>query len=62
MCMCCILSFFFFFFFFKKRATPEDILNFTLEADLKKRQEFDPDISLLDRVKEIKPGLEYDCR
>ncbi len=32
-------------------ATPQDILAFTLEGDLNKRKEFDPDISLLEVLK-----------
>jgi hypothetical protein len=32
-------------------ATPQDILEFTLEGDLNKRKEFDPDISLLEVIK-----------
>jgi hypothetical protein len=32
-------------------ATPQDILEFTLEGDLNKRKEFDPDISLLEVLK-----------
>ena len=39
-------------------ATPQDILAFTLEGDLKKRREFDPDISLLDLVKEVTPTVQ----
>merc|ERR1711991_166619 len=39
-------------------ATPQDILAFTLEGDLEKRKEFDPDISLLEVVKEINPTLQ----
>lgn len=39
-------------------ATPQDILAFTLEGDLEKRKEFDPDISLLEVVKEITPTLQ----
>ena len=39
-------------------ATPKDILDFTLEHDLEKRKEFDPDISLLEVVKEFTPTLQ----
>jgi hypothetical protein len=39
-------------------ATPADILAFTLEGDLAKRKEFDPDISLLEIVKPVTPTIQ----
>jgi hypothetical protein len=33
-------------------------LGFTLEDDLKKRKEFDPDITLLETIKEVNPTLQ----
>merc|ERR1711991_1285946 len=41
-----------------KGATPQDILGWTLEGDLEKRKEFDPDINLLEMVKEITPTIQ----
>ena len=41
-----------------KGATPADILAFTLEGDLEKRKEFDPDLLQLEVVKEVKPTLQ----
>lgn len=38
-------------------ASPADLLAFTLERDMDKRKEFDPDINLLEILREVTPTL-----